>query len=192
MKKILALVMAVFVLALVGCNEEKVDPGTKIAVVDPGKAIMECDSGKAGMEYLQKLGADMEAYLKPMQEASQADPSQENTGKFHTAVNDMQIRMGAEQQRIVGMLQENYDAALDAYRSENGVGLILVKEGVQSYDPALEITDAIIAALNTKKVDIEPEVSVIDQMKQDAIQAKDEAADEGGAEAAPEGEAQAQ
>ena len=61
--------------------------------------------------------------------------------------------MGAEQQRVVGLFNEQFTEILEQYRADKGIQVILPKEAVAAVAPSVDITDEIVAALDEADID---------------------------------------
>lgn len=163
MKKLCALLLlAVVASALVGCN----DATNKIAVVDGAKVFRESKPGQEAMAYLRDKSTELQAEAKAAQDKVQAKQTQENAAAFQEAVTKYQTTMGAEQQRVVGLLQDQFNKILEKYRKDNKVDVVLAKDVVLSYDEASDITNKIIEEVNKATIDL----------KAPAVAPKDDAA----------------
>ena len=151
MKKLCALLLlAVVASVLVGCN----DTSNKIAVVDGAKVFRESKPGQEAMAYLRDKSTELQAELKAAQDKVQAKQTQENAAAFQEAVTKYQTTMGAEQQRVVGLLQDQFNKILEKYRKDNKVDVILAKDVVLSYEETSDITNKIIEEINKASIDL--------------------------------------
>lgn len=150
MKKFCALLLLVAVASLLAaCNNS-----TKIVVVDGAKVFRESKPGQEAMAYLRNKSTELQANAKAAQEKVQAKQTQENAAAFQEAVTKYQTTMGAEQQRVVGLLQDQFTKILDKYRKDNKVDVILAKDVVLSYDEAGDITNKVIEEMNKTTIDL--------------------------------------
>lgn len=158
MKKLVLLCVAVFCLALVGCNQEmKADSSPKVAVVDPAKVFQDSQPGKDGMAYLEKVSAEVQQKFKDLQKEAA-----ESKGQDPASVNDLQAqvakiqeRVSAEQQMVVTKLNDLFQKVLVQYRKENGVALVIPAEQALSFDESADATAAIVAIMNKENVTFE-------------------------------------
>ena len=151
MKKLCALLLLVAVASvLAGCNNNN----NKIAVVDGAKVFRESKPGQEAMAYLRTKSTDLQAEAKTAQEKVQAKQTQENAAAFQEAVTRYQTTMGAEQQRVVGLLQDQFNKILEKYRKDNKVDVILAKDVVLSYDESSDITNKVIEEINKTTIDL--------------------------------------
>lgn len=150
MKKFSALLLMVAVASLLAaCNNTP-----KIAVVDGAKVFRESKPGQDAMAYLRTKSNDLQAEAKAAQEKVQAKQTQENAAAFQEAVTKYQTTMGSEQQRIVGLLQENFNKLLEKYRKDNKVDVVIAKDVVLSSDESTDITNKIIEEFNKTTIDL--------------------------------------
>ncbi|MGE4297752.1 MAG: OmpH family outer membrane protein [Desulfovibrionaceae bacterium] len=167
----IALVIALALVALVGCQEQKAQPG--VAVVDARRVLLESEHGKKGMTYLQDKNAAMQAELEVMQQQVKGKEDKEAVQNLQKALGEYRQTMQLEQQRIVSLLQDEFAKVLETYRKDHNLAVILDKESAHAMSPDADITDAVIVALNAAKIDIP------------TVEAKPEATPEAKPEAAP-------
>jgi outer membrane protein len=151
MKKLCALLLlALAASVLVGCN----DTSNKFAVVDGAKVFRESKPGQEAMAYLRDKSTELQAEAKAAQDKVQAKQTQENAAAFQEAVTKYQTTMGAEQQRVVGLLQDQFNKILEKYRKDNKVDVVLAKDVVLSYEESSDITNKIIEEINKASIDL--------------------------------------
>lgn len=156
MKKLLSfLLLAALAATLAGCNNTP-----KIAVVDGAKVFRESKPGQDAMAYLRDKNNELQAAAKSAQEKVQAKQTQENAAAFQEAVTKYQSTMGAEQQRVVGLLQEQFNKILEKYRKDNKVDVIIAKDVALSYDEANDITNKVIEEINKVALDLKAKPAV--------------------------------
>ncbi|MGJ3523596.1 OmpH family outer membrane protein [Nitratidesulfovibrio sp. D1] len=141
----LVLLALAAIVALAGCNQPK---SGGIAVVNTARVYQESEAGKAGVKHLETLHEEMQNQLNQMQESLQQDQSDDNKRKFQEAFADYQKRMGAEQQQVISVLNENLQKVLDTYREKNGLDVIVGNDNVLSAGPSADVTGNIVAELN--------------------------------------------
>jgi outer membrane protein len=183
MKKLCALLLlAALVSVLAACNNN----GNKIVVVDGAKVFRESKPGQDAMAYLRNKSTELQAEAKAAQDKAQAKQSKENAAAFQEAVTKYQTTMGAEQQRVVGLLQDQFNKILEKYRKDNKVDVILAKDVVLSYDEASDITNKVIEEINKTAIDLNAKAEAKPEAKPEAPKA-----DAPKAEAKPEAKADA-
>ena len=146
----LALAMAALLLwgAAAGAEEEK------WAVVDISRLMKESDPGKAGIKYIEDQQTLMQKDLDDIQSKL------ENAPKDQELMRSLQQTYAASQQKIqaagasiANMLFDAVKSALDKYRADNGYAMLIGVEAVASYDPAKDVTEAVMAEVNKAKLD---------------------------------------
>ncbi|MDD4951757.1 MAG: OmpH family outer membrane protein [Desulfovibrionaceae bacterium] len=152
-KSLIACLAMAALVSLAACNQPA---GTGIKLVDAAKVFKECKAGQEGMDYLRDLSQNLQAEAKDAQDAVQKDQSEENAAKFQEAIAKYQSTMAAEQQRIVGTLNKNFNEVLDAYRAEKKIDLILNKQTALSQESGIDVTDDIIAKMNNLTIEVLP------------------------------------
>lgn len=186
MKKLCALLLlAVVASVLVGCN----DTSNKIAVVDGAKVFRESKPGQEAMAYLRDKSTELQAEAKAAQDKVQAKQTQENAAAFQEAVTKYQTTMGAEQQRVVGLLQDQFNKILEKYRKDNKVDVILAKDVVLSYEETADITNKIIEEINKASIDLKAQPAPAAAAPADAAKPDAPKADAAAPAAAPAAEA---
>lgn len=157
MKKIVVLCLTVFCLSLVGCNQGvETSSSPKVVVVDPAKVFQESKPGKDGMAYLEKVSKEVQQEFKALQQKAAEDKdANKNVTDIQAQVQVIQKRVAAEQQMVVGKLNEAFQKVLQAYRSSNNVALVLPVEQALSFDDSVNATSDIIEAMNKETVTFE-------------------------------------
>ncbi len=159
-RTILAFMLLPVLALTAACDDKGGASGTSspVALIDQNRLYMESKSGKQGMEILQGMSSDLQSQIQGLQEEMAKEGSeqdkQERNRRFQQTLSASQARMGAEQNRIVAILQENVEAVLNDYRKEHGIALIMPVEAALSYDKSADITDEIIAALDKREIDL--------------------------------------
>lgn len=156
LKKTLTFVALICISAfLVGCQQQ--DSKAKIGFVDTGKVFKECKAGVEGMAYLKKESEDFQSTFKDMQKELATNQTEANSAKFQAALSDYQTKMGAEQNRIVGALNDGFTKAVDEYRKENGLDAVFSTESAVSYDKESDISAEIVESMNKMDIKIKAE-----------------------------------
>ncbi len=152
MKRIITLfcVALLGLMLLTGCTESA---GLKIGVVDESAAFKDNKVTVAAMAYLQELGVPLQAKAEEAYKAMQAEQTEDNVAAYKLAMGELQKVMNGEQQRIVALIDQKFNAVLDAYRAEKGLTLILSKESVISFSETIDITNDIVVAMNALELD---------------------------------------
>lgn len=180
---ILALVaIAATLLLTAACNQnaaETAETGPSVAVVNAGVVITQSEAGQRAMAELETMSTDMQTEIEELTakadeeraalEAEQAegeDAEAPAEGEQTPAEQELMARMGefqtqmsAEQNRLVTILNEHFDAALNEYIAENDIDAVLNMENVLVYNDAADITDEMIEAMNARDIDIDQALS---------------------------------
>ncbi len=178
--------------SLLACNspaEEKkasVEPSPVQAfvVVDTAKIFRDSEPGKAGVEFLKGIQGDMQIELATLQAKVQADP--ENADLQVEAQNifaQLQQRMSAEEQNVVNTLNDLVQRTLDEYRQSKKIAVIVGTEAALSFDKAVDVTEDVIKAINTHKVEYKSVVPT--ELSVQEVPAKVEEAPKADSEQAP-------
>lgn len=180
------LLLAALALVLAACNN-----APKIAVVDGAKVFRESKPGQDAMAFLRDKNNELQAEAKSAQEKVQAKQTQENAAAFQEAVTKYQSTMASEQQRVVGLLQEQFNKILEKYRKDNKVDVIIAKDVALSYDEANDITNKVIEEINKASIDLKakPAVAATPDAAKPEAKADAPKADAPAAPAAPAAEA---
>lgn len=141
-------------LLLTGCDQGPA-PSMKVAVVDSNQVMLESAAGKAGMDYLRGLSGELQEELMAMQQ-SMGNQTAEDSQLFQERFASSQAKMSEEQNRIIAVLNENYEQVLESYRLENNISVIIGSESAVSFSDAADITQDIIAAMNELDLDLSP------------------------------------
>lgn len=159
---------------LTGCNKaEPAAPG--VAVVDTARVFRDSEVGKAGVKFLEGMHEKMQVDLNGIQESLQKNPSdQAAQQKLQETYMDFQQRMGAEQQNVITLINDAAQRAMDTYRTQNKLQIIVGSESALSYDKAVDVTAGVIAELNKQKVEFkvtQPEVKPAEGATAPAVKA---------------------
>lgn len=173
---------------LAGCNQAE-SSAPSVAVVDTARVFRDSDAGKAGVKFLEGMHEKMQAELNGIQESLAKNPNdQAAQQKLQETYMDFQQRMGAEQQNVLTQLNDVAQRAMDNYRTQNKLQVILGSEAALSFDKAVDVTTGVIAEMNKQKVEFKatqpeaakpaaPEAAPADMP---AAKATDKAADKNG------------
>ena len=143
-------------LLLVGCNQSE-PTGPSIGVVDTARVFRDSEPGKAGVKFLEGLHEKMQAEPNSIQENLQKKPEDEALQqKLQATYMSFQQRMSTEQQNVITLLNDATQRAMDAYRNQKKLDVILGSESALSYAKNVDVTTDIIAELNKQKVDFKP------------------------------------
>jgi outer membrane protein len=144
-------------LMLGACNEKPAVEQKNIGVVDVSRALRDSEAGKAGMKFLENVQKNMLADVEKTQAKIKADPKNEAAQQeLQMAYMALQQRFQAEQQNVIGRLNDIFQRVLDTYRTENKLVAVMASDIALSFDKSADVTDAVIAAMNKEKVEFTP------------------------------------
>ncbi len=136
---------------LAACNDA---PKASVAVVNTEKVFKECKAGQAAMAHLQEVSKALQAKTQKAQETLEASQSEDNMQAFQQALGEYQATIGAEQQRLVALINDQFNAVVDKLRTDKGFSVVLAREAVMSYDASADITDDVVKAMDAANIDL--------------------------------------
>jgi len=152
------LAAAALVFFLAACqNQAPVAPSLR--VVDHEAVFRQSDAGQKSMTYLQGLNQKFMTELQDMQKGQEATTEEDQAklqADMQASMNRYRTELTAEQERVVQVLNEAFTKAIEDYRQANNVSMVLPVGNVIAYDPAIDITEAMVAAMNQMNIDVEP------------------------------------
>lgn len=140
--------------ALAACDEAQ---APKIGVVDMNRLMQQSAPGKAGLKQIEAQQADLQAKLDALQDRLEANPN-DNAAKqeLQQTFASAQQQIQAEGQNIVAQLFDAIQKTLDNYRERNGYVVLIRAEALDSYAPALDVTNAVMAEVDKLKLEFKP------------------------------------
>lgn len=139
---------------LVACNEGQ---APKIGVVDLNRLMRDSVLGKAGLKFIESQQTELQAQLDAIQDRLEKNPADEAAmQELQKVYSASQQRMQAEGQNVVGLLFDSIQKELNTYREKNGYLLLIRAEAVDSYDPSLDVTNAIMGEVDKLKLEFKP------------------------------------
>jgi outer membrane protein len=156
-KMIIRTAAVVAMIAMLAACQQTSQSGQKIAFVSANKVFQECQAGKAGVAYLKSFGEKFQSEFKEMQAEMAQNKTEENTAKFQKAITEYRTKMSAEQNRIIGLINDAFSKAVDTYRADNGIDAVLSVESAVSYDSKVDISSDIVSAMDKMDIKLIPE-----------------------------------
>lgn len=161
MRKNILAVLSVLSLSLLvtACNEvkqEKVEQKQAIGVIDTARVYADSKLGIAGADYLEKMQTTMQDELVALQKGMQENPSEALIAEFQAKYAGFQERINLEQEQVVTKLNDALQKAMDTYREDNGLEVIIASEAVTSMSAKADVTGGIINLLDGMKVEFTP------------------------------------
>jgi len=154
MKRIIPM-LGVLVLCLAfmtGC-QQKAEPSVKIGIVDEATAFKDNKVAQEAMAYLQEVGLPLQAKAEEAYKIMQADQTEETVAVYKLAMGELQNTMNQEQQRVVALVEAKFNEAMNTYREQKGLTVILSKQSVISVSESADITADIVAAMDALEID---------------------------------------
>lgn len=150
----LPLLLAIF---LAGCNETATQQGPKVGVADVSRLMRDSEPGKEGIKFLESLEEEVKGSLQEINARLEANPEDEAAiQELQTVYASAQQSIQIQGQNVAGALYDLLQKVLDQYRAEHGYDFILGQDTVVSFNPAIDVTNAIMAELNKQKIEFKP------------------------------------
>lgn len=137
-------------------NHDKVQQKQSIGVVDTARIYADSKAGIAGGEYLEKVQMDMQEELVALQAGLQENPSEASIALFQEKYAGFQERITLEQEQVVNTLNTALQKAMDSYRTEQGLEVLVAAEAVMSMSDTADVTGGIIDILDGMTVEFTP------------------------------------
>jgi outer membrane protein len=152
------LAAAAFVFLFTACQNQT-QSGVNLRIVDHEAVFRQSAAGKESMAYLQGMNQKLMSELTEMQQG-QENATEEQKAQAQTQMQgkmtEYRMQLQGEQERIIQALNDAFTKAIENYRENNDVQVVLAVENVISYDPALDVTEDIIASMNEMDIEIQP------------------------------------
>lgn len=155
MKKLLSLCLALALCGLlVACNESGSQGGFKVGVVDLNKLMRDSAPGKAGIKFIEAQQTKLQNELDAIQDNLEKNPTDEEAmQRLQKVYATSQQQIQAAGQNVVGALFDGIQEVLNSYREKNGYAMLIRAEALDSFDPALDVTNAVLAEVDKLKID---------------------------------------
>lgn len=141
---------------LAACNDMG-GSSPKMAVVDLNRLMRESEPGKAGLKFIETQQTELQSKLDEIQDRLEKNPSDEKAvQELQRVYATSQQRIQAEGQNVVGQLFDAIQKTLNAYREKNGYAMLIRTEALDSYDPGLDVTGAVMVEVNKLQLDFKP------------------------------------
>lgn len=164
--------MLVLSALLLACNEQS---GPKIGVVDMNRLMRDSVPGKAGLKFIEAQQAELQAKLDAIQDRLEKNPADEAAmQELQKVYSESQQQIQTEGQNVVGQLFDSIQKLLNSYRERNGYSVLIRTEALDSFDPALDVTNAVMAEVDQLQLDFRPVASEKPAEKAPAAEEKKE------------------
>lgn len=150
--RFLVLSLLVLCLAVSGCQQPQ-EPAVKVAVVDMNRLLRDSEPGKEASRFLEGMQKEIQQQIDDVQARLGKDPENEALQRELQAIYmGGQQRINAEQQNVVSQLLDLTQRLVNNYRKANGLSVVLGSDVAVAYDPALDVTNALLDEMNKQKV----------------------------------------
>lgn len=150
--RLLVLSLLVLCLAVSGCQQPQ-EPAVKVAVVDMNRLLRDSEPGKEASRFLEGMQKEIQQQIDDVQARLGKDPENEALQRELQAIYmGGQQRINAEQQNVVSQLLDLTQRLVNNYRKANGLSVVLGSDVAVAYDPALDVTNALLDEMNKQKV----------------------------------------
>lgn len=142
--RLLILSLLVLCLAVSGCQQTQ-EPAVKVGVVDMNRLLRDSEPGKEASRFLEGMQKEIQQQIDDVQARLGKDPENENLQRELQAIYmGGQQRINAEQQNVVSQLLDLTQRLVNNYRKANGLSVVLGTDVAVAYDPALDVTNALL------------------------------------------------
>lgn len=160
MKK-LVLTTVLCLAALAAACTQEAPKAPKVGVVDPNEVYTSSKAATEASQYLQTMSKTLQAEVlqaqKDMQEDSKDPKAKDEASKrFQIALQKYQSTVGKEQSRIVTILNDSFQKAVESYRAKNNYALIVTKESAVAAAPDADVTKGVVETMNTMEIKWQP------------------------------------
>lgn len=168
MKKILSLLF-LFVSPLFLTTEplsKEATPAQIFGVLDSTAVFVESKLGTTGFTLINELQTTAEQELYALEAKIDAiDESEESKAirsqvELQAALYSLQTVLDNYQQTVVAIIEETLEIALEQIRTEKNIPIIFAKETIISYNPECDVTQEVIAILDSMEVEF-PSIPVV-------------------------------
>lgn len=153
---LLAILVSTFVFAP-GENSFADDAAPKIGVVDIARLMRDSVPGKEGVKFIESQQAAMQKKLDEIQAKLEKDPKNEELMReLQRVYASAQQKIQAEGQNVANLIFDAVQRVINKYRQDNGYLILAGSDAVASYDPAIDVTKAVLAEVDKEKIEFKP------------------------------------
>ena len=117
------------------------------------RLLRDSEPGKEASRFLEGMQKEIQQQIDDVQARLGKDPENENLQRELQAIYmGGQQRINAEQQNVVSQLLDLTQRLVNNYRKPNGLSVVLGTDVAVAYDPALDVTNALLDEMNKQKV----------------------------------------
>ena len=161
MKKLLVGLLLGAMLFLVGCTDDSnkaQEP--KVAVLNMGLMFQTSKASQAAMEYMTKVEKDLqeelEKAIQSLPKGADGNVAQDSMPQAQKLYAEVQQRYNAEQQMVLTRLNTLATETVDEYRTAHKLDVIIRSDQTFSFNPEIDVTEAVIALMNNKEISFKP------------------------------------
>lgn len=174
MRKFMGICLAVALCGLMtACNEANttVPAGQfKVGVVDLNRLMRDSVPGKAGIKFIEAQQTKLQAELDAIQDNLEKNPTDEAAmQRLQKVYAASQQQIQSAGQNVVGALFDSISGVLNGYREKNGYAMLIRSEALDSFDPKLDVTNAILAEVDKLNIDFK---AILTEEAEKAVEAK--------------------
>lgn len=148
----------IFILALaVAACENDSAQSAKIGTVDLNRLMRESAAGKEGIKFIEAQQTEMQKSLDEIQDKLEKNPQDaEAMQELQRLYASSQQRIQAEGQNIASQILDLIQRVMNEFRKKNNYAVLIGTDALASYDPALDVTNALLSEVNKEKIDFKP------------------------------------
>lgn len=133
------------------------DSAPKIGVVDIARLMRDSVPGKDGVKFIEAQQAQMQKQLDEVQAKLEKNPEDQAVmQELQRVYGTAQQKIQAEGANVANMIFDAVQKTIDKYRADNGYDILLGADATASYSKAIDVTDAILALVDTQKLEFKP------------------------------------
>lgn len=144
-------ILLALVLVVTGCTG-----GKRVGVVNTELVYKESVAAEKGTEYLRNITTSMQSEAAAIQEKAQQSKSKDAAAQMQQSFMELQQRLNAEQQQVVGVLSEMFNKALENCRVKYNLEIIIPTEAALSFSPDVDMTKRVMEEMNAMPVSFTP------------------------------------
>lgn len=126
----------------------------RYGIVDIAKLMRDSEPGKAGIKFIENEQTRMQKKLDEIQARLEKSPTDQNLmQELQRTYGALQQKIQTDGQQVATRIYDVIVKVLDQYRTDNNYTMLLGNEAVASYDPSIDVTEAVLALVNKEKLE---------------------------------------
>ncbi|MDR1241916.1 MAG: OmpH family outer membrane protein [Deltaproteobacteria bacterium] len=135
---------------LAACDQNR----RNVAVIDAEQIYQKSKVAAEGMKHLETLTGQVQNALMQMQEQLKAAPEdKELEQRLQTEIFALQGNLDKAQREVAERVNKRFDDAVEAYRKQQNLELVLPRQLVMAVRPEADITQKIIELMDAESAD---------------------------------------